>query len=318
MYHYSADDLGTAHDLAEVLSGQSNASLCYDSDFYPFGGERTPLANSCTTAQHYKFTGKERDSESGNDYFGARYYASSVGRFLSPDPLGLAVVQARGKALMGHETNPQDWNMYSYALNNPVSLDDPTGLNACLPNDKSTTDCKVTVTVRDRTKDKHGNYNDQFKHIKNQQNFNATASVYTSYHGGKAVLRGIFLIKTTPSSGKYATIKAGTYSGTLIKHGGKYPAIMLTGQGMPTGTVPALGGLDPFTGKSYITDAEIHMSGLGNITGFTTSGMAISEGCSVIACSQYSSFESATGLTAPAPQRTFTILLEAGANGGGQ
>jgi RHS repeat-associated protein len=34
----------------------------------------------------YRFTGKERDTESGNDYFGARYYASSMGRFMSPDP----------------------------------------------------------------------------------------------------------------------------------------------------------------------------------------------------------------------------------------
>ncbi len=35
-----------------------------------------------------RFTGKERDTESGNDYFGARYYASSMGRFLPPDPMG--------------------------------------------------------------------------------------------------------------------------------------------------------------------------------------------------------------------------------------
>jgi RHS repeat-associated protein len=35
----------------------------------------------------HHFTGKERDTESGNDYFGARYYASSMGRFMSPDPL---------------------------------------------------------------------------------------------------------------------------------------------------------------------------------------------------------------------------------------
>ena len=33
----------------------------------------------------HKFTGKERDAESGNDYFGARYYASTMGRFLTPD-----------------------------------------------------------------------------------------------------------------------------------------------------------------------------------------------------------------------------------------
>jgi len=49
-----------------MLQGDSERS-----DFYPFGGERVVTQN--LSNQHYKFTGKERDSESGNDYFGARY-----------------------------------------------------------------------------------------------------------------------------------------------------------------------------------------------------------------------------------------------------
>ena len=65
------------------------------------------------------FTGKERDSESGNDYFGARYFASSMGRMLSPDPLG------------GSLANPQSLNKYAYALNNPLTNIDPTGLYTC-------------------------------------------------------------------------------------------------------------------------------------------------------------------------------------------
>src|SRR5580698_11303674 len=65
------------------------------------------------------FTGKERDTESGNDYFGARYYASSMGRFSSPDPSGL---------MYADQTNPQSLNLYSYALNNPLKYTDPTGL----------------------------------------------------------------------------------------------------------------------------------------------------------------------------------------------
>jgi len=52
------------------------------------------------------FTGKERDTESGNGYFGARYYVSSMGRFLSPDPSGLTYADI---------TNPQSFNLYSYA-----------------------------------------------------------------------------------------------------------------------------------------------------------------------------------------------------------
>ena len=70
-------------------------------------------------------TGKERDAESGNDYFGARYYASNMGRFMSPDPLGNFVADV---------SNPQTWNMYAYALNNPLKFTDPTGYDCAYLN----------------------------------------------------------------------------------------------------------------------------------------------------------------------------------------
>jgi RHS repeat-associated protein len=66
-----------------------------------------------------RYTGKERDTESGNDYFGARYYSSNMGRFSSPGPSGLYYADP---------TNPQSLNLYSYALNNPLKFIDPTGL----------------------------------------------------------------------------------------------------------------------------------------------------------------------------------------------
>lgn len=76
-------------------------------------------------------TGKERDSESGNDYFGARYYSGAVARFLSPDPL----------LNSGHPRNPQTWNRYAYAGNNPLRNIDPSGLyfftNTCGSADKA-------------------------------------------------------------------------------------------------------------------------------------------------------------------------------------
>src|SRR6266404_3014746 len=66
-------------------------------------------------------TGKERDAESGLDDFDARYYASTLGRFMRPDePL---VDQQAG--------NPQSWNLYSYVRNNPLINTDPSG-NACV------------------------------------------------------------------------------------------------------------------------------------------------------------------------------------------
>jgi RHS repeat-associated protein len=62
-----------------------------------------------------RYTGKERDTESGLDYFGARYLGSSMGRFMSPDSFG------------GHLEDPQTLNRYSYVGNNPLSRTDPDG-----------------------------------------------------------------------------------------------------------------------------------------------------------------------------------------------
>jgi RHS repeat-associated protein len=67
-------------------------------------------------------TGKERDTESGNDYFGARYYASSMGRFMSPDWSAQAEPVPYAKL-----DNPQTLNLYSYMGNNPLSGADPDG-----------------------------------------------------------------------------------------------------------------------------------------------------------------------------------------------
>ena len=76
--YYFADHLGTAR--LQIQSGQTNP--CYDADFYPFGGERI-VTDTCDSA--YKFIGKERESESGLDNFGAHYNSSALGRFMSPD-----------------------------------------------------------------------------------------------------------------------------------------------------------------------------------------------------------------------------------------
>jgi RHS repeat-associated protein len=71
------------------------------------------------------FTGKERDTESGNDYFGARYYASSMGRFMSPDWSAKYEPVPYAKL-----TDPQTLNLYAYVLNNPLTHFDPDG-HAC-------------------------------------------------------------------------------------------------------------------------------------------------------------------------------------------
>jgi len=67
-------------------------------------------------------TGKERDAESGLDYFGARYYASSMGRWMSPDWSAKAEPVPYSK--LG---DPQTLNLYGYLTNNPLSRTDPDG-----------------------------------------------------------------------------------------------------------------------------------------------------------------------------------------------
>ncbi len=112
LHFYFGDPLGTRRvqtDYAGVIE-QTCSSL-------PYGdGESCGIAPT-----EHLFTGKERDTESGNDYFGARYYASSMGRMLSPDP---------GTPTPLHLLNPLRWNMYSYALNNPFSYTDSTEMPA--------------------------------------------------------------------------------------------------------------------------------------------------------------------------------------------
>jgi RHS repeat-associated protein len=101
------DQLGSSVGLA--LSSGGSLSI---QDYAPFG----ELFNGNSDSDPYKFTGKERDAESGNDYFGARYYASSMGRFMSPDD--------------GSDQNaldPASWNLYSYVANNPLNATDPDG-----------------------------------------------------------------------------------------------------------------------------------------------------------------------------------------------
>lgn len=69
----------------------------------------------------FDYTGKERDAETGLDYFGARYLSAAQGRFTSPDPLLVNSLRL---------ISPQRWNIYAYAVNNPLVFVDPRGRDA--------------------------------------------------------------------------------------------------------------------------------------------------------------------------------------------
>jgi RHS repeat-associated protein len=112
--YYVEDILGTSRVIT-----QNNGTVCYDADFDPFGGEH-PYANTCP--QNYKFEGKERDTETGNDDFGARSYSSRFGRWLSADWSSVPV-----PVPYANLTNPQTLNLYSMVADDPESFADLDG-----------------------------------------------------------------------------------------------------------------------------------------------------------------------------------------------
>jgi RHS repeat-associated protein len=88
---------------------------------FPYGDGTVCTVAPLSTAL---FTGKDRDTESSLDYFGARYYSSTMGRFMSPDWSESAV-----PVPYANLSDPQTLNLYAYVRNNPVGGVDPNGHN---------------------------------------------------------------------------------------------------------------------------------------------------------------------------------------------
>ena len=95
----------------------TSGNLTYRAEFDPYG--KLLYEWSATPNQNTKkFTGYERDAGTGLDYAQARMYGSEWGRFMSPDPMGLA---------SANKLSPLTLNRYSYAGGNPVNFVDPAG-----------------------------------------------------------------------------------------------------------------------------------------------------------------------------------------------
>ena len=123
--YLTVDHLGSTR-----LVTNASGTVVSRHDFLPFGEEINAGVGGRTTSMGYaqdpyaaidptqRFTGKERDAETGLDYFGARYLSGAMGRFTGSDPL---LASAR-------LDNPQSWNRYAYAFNSPLRYTDPTGM----------------------------------------------------------------------------------------------------------------------------------------------------------------------------------------------
>jgi RHS repeat-associated protein len=112
VHYYFSDHLGSA----SVVTNATGTTIEQESDYYPYGGERVLSAG----ANNYKFSGKERDSESALDDFGARFYSSQLGRFMTGDWSAIPVPVPYATF-----ENPQSLNLYTYRT--PVNAADVDG-----------------------------------------------------------------------------------------------------------------------------------------------------------------------------------------------
>jgi RHS repeat-associated protein len=108
--YYGHDALGSIR-IVFSASGVATARA----DFEPFGERVTIAGMPAGPLPAQQFTGQERDALERQDYFGARYYRPRHGRFSQVDPVYAGLF------------DPQQWNRYAYARNNPLSFVDPDG-----------------------------------------------------------------------------------------------------------------------------------------------------------------------------------------------
>jgi RHS repeat-associated protein len=106
--YYHLDGVGSVRAVSNE-TGQ----VVRKHNYAPFGEEHLAQGGNDSRG----FVGKERDAETGFDYFGARYYGQRTGRFTSADTPAADVDPAK----------PQSWNRYAYSRNNPLRYVDPTG-----------------------------------------------------------------------------------------------------------------------------------------------------------------------------------------------
>ena len=109
-YFVHTDHIGSAR----LVTGL-NQTVAQNLDYLPFGEQNSTDSGIST----HEFTGDIHDAESNLDHAQFRQYSSTLGRWMHPDPAGLAAVDP---------SNPQSWNRYAYVDDDPLNLTDSSGL----------------------------------------------------------------------------------------------------------------------------------------------------------------------------------------------
>ena len=153
--YYHRDHLGTTRVVVDASGIVKEAR-----DYYPFGLAMPGRTTLTGTGAREGFTGKERDAETGLDYFGARYYMAVLGRWGNVDPLAEKYA---------------GWSPYNYVMGNPLALVDPDGMaplgasSGCPPN------CDFRSVVG-------GFFNFSVSQVENQVNAAVYAATQSDWH----------------------------------------------------------------------------------------------------------------------------------------
>jgi RHS repeat-associated protein len=152
--------IGTRYTTSDHLGSprvvtNPSAGVISRHDYMPFGEElgsgigarTTGMGFMVTDGLRQKFTSKERDLETGLDYFIARYYSATQGRFSGVDPLYIE---------MKRLPYPQAWNLYAYTRNNPLKYVDDDGLELAMK-------CKIDAECKQTVDDLNSRKGSQFK-----------------------------------------------------------------------------------------------------------------------------------------------------------
>ena len=137
--YLTSDILGTPRVITD-----SSGAVKARHDYMPFGeeigllGGRTSPHGYVVDSVNQKFTSKERDTETGLDYFRARYYSSSAGRFTTADPITFTVARLY---------DPARVNLYAYCRNSPLNYVDFDGRDVILANARAVAQARANIDV---------------------------------------------------------------------------------------------------------------------------------------------------------------------------
>ncbi|MEO8932892.1 MAG: RHS repeat-associated core domain-containing protein [Xanthomarina sp.] len=292
-------------------------------DYYPFG-MLLPKRHGSSDSYRYGFQGQEKDDEvkgEGNSLnYKYRMHDPRIGRFFTTDPL----------------ESSYPWNSpYAFSENRVIDGVELEGLEY-----KSVKDDNDNVTGfewdPDNAYNDKGNLKDGYYERAIEISDNGTwergtwqpeKQRFSSFSVGSATIKVLSYTESKDEQGnviktqtentyngssmlsdpeRFGAVEAGFYQAVVWSHRGKYPALQLrSATDLNDNRIPALGGLNPATGKSYLTGVNIHKAGRNNYTGsfwgntnyyrwgakFSFAGRysGVSEGCQLIDCNNFSS-----------------------------